>query len=111
FTGGIGVDRAIDAVGVDAEHPHHSPTQSHPADDSHFREEVAEVAPITRPDGPNWHPGDAPSQALQWAVEGLAKACTLAIIAFYPQPAHSFHFGLATSKHLNINMGKCHDRE
>src|SRR6185312_355965 len=25
LTGGIGVDRAIDAVGVDANHPHHGP--------------------------------------------------------------------------------------
>lgn len=111
FTGGIGVDRAIDAVGVDAEHPHHSPTQSHPADDSHFREEVAEVAPITRPDGPNWHPGDAPSQALQWAVEGLAKAGTLAIIGVYPEQARSFPIGIAMNKNITINMGNCHHRK
>ena len=34
-------------------------------------------APETNPDGDNWHPGDAPSQALQWAVRSLAKAGTL----------------------------------
>src|SRR5690606_4999295 len=49
LTGGIGVDSAIDAVGVDAEHPHHGPTQSHPDEEARFREEVAEVAPTTRP--------------------------------------------------------------
>ena len=27
FTGGIGVDRVIDAVGVDATHPHHGPAK------------------------------------------------------------------------------------
>jgi threonine dehydrogenase-like Zn-dependent dehydrogenase len=29
-------------------------------------------------------PGDEPSQAMQWAVRGLAKAGTLSIIGVYP---------------------------
>jgi len=34
----------------------------------------------TNPQGGNWHPGNAPSQALTWAVQALAKAGTLSII-------------------------------
>src|SRR5690606_40002389 len=71
---------------------------------------VATVAPHTRPDGDNWHPGDAPSQVLQWAVEGLAKAGTLAIIGVYPRQARSFPIGLAMNKNLTLKMGNCPHR-
>lgn len=106
LTDGIGVDRAIDAVGVDAEHACHD---HHAA--GRMRREMAELTPRTHPDGDNWHPGDAPSQALQWAVEGLAKAGTLSIIGVYPQQARSFPIGLAMNKNLTINMGNCHHRK
>lgn len=111
LTGGVGVDRAIDAVGVDAEHPHHGFEKDHPADNARFRNEVAEVAPETRPDGSNWHPGSAPSQALEWAVAALAKAGTLAIIGVYPEQSRSFPIGIAMNKNLTINMGNCHHRK
>ncbi|MBM7061896.1 glutathione-dependent formaldehyde dehydrogenase [Pseudomonas sp. UL073] len=106
LTGGIGVDRAIDAVGIDAEHPHDCDSRQAAL----FREELAVVTPHTHPDGANWQPGDAPSQALQWAVEGLAKAGTLSIIGVYPQQARTFPIGLAMNKNLTINMGNCHHR-
>ncbi|HLT03524.1 MAG TPA: zinc-dependent alcohol dehydrogenase [Pseudomonas sp.] len=107
LTAGIGVDRAIDAVGVDAEQPRQAALRG---ETGHFREEVATVAPHTRPDGDNWHPGDAPSQVLQWAVEGLAKAGTLAIIGVYPRQARSFPIGLAMNKNLTLKMGNCPHR-
>lgn len=103
LTDGIGVDRAIDAVGVDAEHGC--------ASGSAQRQEMAELTPRTHPDGANWHPGDAPSQALQWAVEGLAKAGTLSIIGVYPPQARHFPIGLAMNKNLTLNMGNCHHRK
>ncbi len=109
LTGDIGVDRAIDAVGVDAEHSrchHGSPLQ-----EGAFREEMAAVSPTTHPDGDNWHPGDAPSQALQWAVEALAKAGTLSIVGVYPPQMRSFPIGAAMNKNLTINMGNCHHRK
>ncbi|SDN79897.1 Threonine dehydrogenase [Pseudomonas jinjuensis] len=102
LTSGIGVDRAIDAVGVDAECPCHG--------DGGSSEEVAEVAPETSPDGANWQPGNAPSQALSWAVEALAKAGTLGIIGVYPQQARRFPIGAAMNKNLTVNMGNCHHR-
>ena len=107
LTGGIGPDRAIDAVGVDAEHPHgHAPL----AEDSRFHQEMAAVTPHTHPDGANWHPGTAPSQVLQWAVEALAKAGTLSIIGVYSEHSRSFPIGLAMNKNLTLNMGNCNHR-
>ncbi|GAB3486163.1 zinc-dependent alcohol dehydrogenase [Azotobacter salinestris] len=111
LTDGIGVDRAIDAVGVDAEHEHAFQHGHDPEEEERFAREVATVAPETHPDGANWRPGDAPSQALEWAVEALAKAGTLSIIGVYPPQAHSFPIGLATEKNLTINMGNCHHRK
>ena len=54
---------------------------------------------------------DAPSQALQWAVEALCKAGTLSIIGVYPQTARSFPIGTAMNKNLTINMGNCNHRK
>ncbi len=73
LTGGIGADCAIDAVGVDAECPHHGPAAKQAAEQAEeFKRELEAVAPVQHPDGPNWHPGQAPSQAQQWAVQALA---------------------------------------
>ncbi|WAN11590.1 glutathione-dependent formaldehyde dehydrogenase [Stutzerimonas balearica] len=93
LTGGIGVDRVIDAVGIDAEHgccghpERHTPRQR------------------------QWQPGDAPSQALEWAVQCLAKAGTLSIIGVYPPDAMTFPIGMAMNRNLTINMGNCHHRK
>ncbi|AYF86747.1 glutathione-dependent formaldehyde dehydrogenase [Pseudomonas sp. DY-1] len=106
LTHGIGVDRAIDAVGVDAECPAHCDSTTV----SEFHQEMAEVTPHSHPDGDNWHPGTAPSQSLRWAVEALAKAGTLGIIGVYPQQARRFPIGGAMNKNLTINMGNCHHR-
>lgn len=111
LTGGIGVDRAIDAVGVDAEAAHHGPAaKATKKAAAKSRAEVKEVAPKTNPDGDNWVPGDAPSQALTWAVTALAKAGTLSIIGVYPQTARTFPIGVATNKNLTVKMGNCHHR-
>lgn len=112
MTGGIGVDRAIEAVGVDALKPHGGPDARGNAQHEHqFEEEVRLVAPITRPDdGGHWKPGDAPSQAMLWAVEVLAKAGTLSVIGFYPPSVEFFPFGAALNKNLTINAGNCNHR-
>jgi threonine dehydrogenase-like Zn-dependent dehydrogenase len=111
LTGGIGVDRAIDAVGVDSTQPHEGPaakqTQQQAAQ---FQREVEQIARQTNPHGDNWHPGDAPSLALSWAVEALAKAGTLGIIGVYPETAHTFPIGMAMNKNLTVKMGNCHHR-
>jgi threonine dehydrogenase-like Zn-dependent dehydrogenase len=110
LTGGIGVDRVIDAVGVDAEHPHHGPAQPDAEHIERFEQEQAEVAPEINPKGDQWRPGDAPSQVADWAVEAVAKAGTIGIIGVYPPAARSFPLGEAMNKNLTINMGNCNHR-
>ena len=112
LTGGIGVDRVIDAVGVDAERPKQGPAagDSEQLTDS-FRRELEANAPETAQQGGTWKPGDAPSQALRWAVEALAKAGTLSIIGVYPPTMESFPIGMAMNKNLTINMGNCNHRK
>jgi threonine dehydrogenase-like Zn-dependent dehydrogenase len=112
LTGGIGVDRAIDAVGVDAERPHSGPAA--PQAEQHaqqFQQEVQHIAPRTNTQSHGWQPGDAPSQAMRWAVEALAKAGTLAIIGVYPQTVQFFPLGMAMNKNLTINLGNCPHRK
>jgi len=102
LTGGIGVDRAIDAVGVDA--------VSGKKDDKEGAAELKKVAPKIHPANGNWHPGNHPSQAVRWAVAALAKAGTLGVIGVYPMTAQFFPIGQAMNKNLAINMGNCHHR-
>ncbi len=112
LTGDIGVDRAIDAVGVDAECPHHGPAARQAKEQQQaFQEEVKQIAPHQHPQGHNWHPGDAPSQAQQWAIQALAKAGTLAIIGVYPPNDLTFPIGVAMNKNLTIKMGNCNHRK
>lgn len=112
LTGGIGVDRAIDAVGVDAVRPHHGPAARQAKSKAkEFDKELKQVALETHPHGDTWRPGDAPSQVLSWAVQGLAKAGTLSIIGVYPQTAEFFPIGAAMNKNLTINMGNCNHRK
>ena len=111
LTGGIGVDRAIDAVGVDAQHAHQGPAKPDPKELEEFQKEVQTVAPKGDPNGEHWVPGDGPSQSLQWAVEGLCKAGTLSIIGVYPQNDKFFPIGKAMNKNLSIEMGNCNHRK
>jgi threonine dehydrogenase-like Zn-dependent dehydrogenase len=111
LTGGIGADRAIDAVGVDAEHAHGGPAaQQAEQQRDEFQREQKQVAPEQHPSGGNWHPGDAPGQVLLWAVQGLAKAGTLSIIGVYPPSMNAFPIGEAMNKNLTIKMGNCNHR-
>ena len=111
LTGGAGADRAIDAVGVDAQHAHHGPAaESAGALKDEFIQERRRVAPETNAHDGQCVPGDAPSQVSHWAVEALAKAGTLGIIGVYPPQAASFPLGQAMNKNLSINMGNCNHR-
>lgn len=112
LTGGIGVDRAIDAVGVDAERPKTGPAAEGSGELTEtFEREIAANAPETATQDGRWKPGDAPSQALRWAVEALAKAGTLSIIGVYPPTMEGFPIGMAMNKNLTLNMGNCNHRK
>jgi threonine dehydrogenase-like Zn-dependent dehydrogenase len=110
LTNGIGADRAIDAVGVDAVHAKRGPA-SKKAQIKQFKEEVEQVAPKSKPQGDNWQPGNAPSQALGWAIESLAKAGTMSIVGVYPASMRSFRIADAMEKNLTIRMGNCNHRK
>ena len=107
FTGGIGVDRVIDAVGVDSEHPSHGNGSS---DKEKFNEEVKETAPDANPSGDLWNPGSAPSQTLRWSVDAIAKAGTLSIIGVYPPNFEHFPIGKLMNKNLTLKAGNCNHR-
>ncbi|MGH9866537.1 MAG: zinc-dependent alcohol dehydrogenase [Candidatus Polarisedimenticolia bacterium] len=112
LTGGIGVDRAIDAVGVDAEVPTQGPAAAQARRHiQEFAKEREQVAPEAHPHGGNWEPGHGPSQAVTWAIDALAKAGTLSIIGVYP-PTHTFFgLGAAMNKNLTVKMGNCNHRK
>lgn len=110
LTAGVGVDRAIDAVGVDANYPEHGPAAPSSKERKQFEHEQSEAAPRAHPSGENWHPGNAPSLVLRWAVGALAKAGTLAIIGVYPEAVRDFPVGAAMSHNLTVRMGNCNHR-
>lgn len=113
FTGGIGVDRALDCVGVDANRPHHGPASAKGVLKSpRFRMERAKTSLFRQgeSDG-NWHRGDAPSQVLDWAVQALAKAGTLSVVGVYSEMVNTFPIGSAMNKNISIKMGNCHHRK
>jgi threonine dehydrogenase-like Zn-dependent dehydrogenase len=108
LTGGIGPDCVIDAVGIDA---NTSEQWTSAKQAEKFKKEVAEIAPRTNPYNSNWHPGNAPSQALEWEVKAIAKAGTLSIIGVYPPTMQHFPIGQAMNKNLRINAGDCNHRK
>jgi len=109
LTGGIGVDRVIDAVGVDAVHAQGGPAASQDAVKQGEAESRTVTAQRNEHDG-NWIPGDAPTQALDWGVAALAKAGTLGVIGVYPPNDRFFPLGVAMNKNLTIKMGNCNHR-
>lgn len=109
LTGGIGVDRAIDAVGVDAYRAVKGPAaRKMRAEEPHFKQEVDEIVGKGR--GDHVHPGNAPSQVLIWASQALAKAGSLGIVGVYPSQEIFFPIGEAVEKNLTIKMGNCPHR-
>jgi threonine dehydrogenase-like Zn-dependent dehydrogenase len=107
LTSGIGVDRVIDAVGVDANRPHSGPAAK-PASKKHASEKK-KMAPEANPQSGNWEPGDAPSIVLSWSVEAIAKAGTISIIGVYGE-MDSYPIGNAMEKNLTLTMGNCNHR-
>jgi len=112
LTQGIGVDRVIDAVGVDANHPHTGlGFKDEQVKEKQFQQELNYVAPNRNPQKDNWHPGDAPTQVLRWAIESIAKAGSLSIIGVYPPQLMVFPIGQAMNKNITIKMGNCNHRK
>ena len=113
LTGGVGVDICIDVVGVDAYHAHQGPAAViAKAEEAQFKQEMEQNNPAGyKPSQGSWVPGDAPSQALQWEIEAVAKAGTVSIIGVYPLTMNSFPIGAAMNKNLTLRMGNCNHRK
>jgi threonine dehydrogenase-like Zn-dependent dehydrogenase len=112
LTGGIGADRIIDAVGVDAQMPKSGPAKEEAERlIGQFAGEQDKDAPRIAPAAGKWEPGDAPSLALRWAVESVAKAGTIGIIGVYPPQHESFPIGQAMNENLTLKMGNCNHRK
>ncbi|NJQ16327.1 zinc-dependent alcohol dehydrogenase [Streptomyces bohaiensis] len=110
LTGGIGVDRVIEAVGVDAQRPAHGPAVVTDEEAREFDRERDAVAPEQHPDGDTWIAGDAPTLAARWAVRMVAKAGTVGFVGVYPPQVQQFPFGEAFMKNLTLRMGNCNHR-
>ena len=112
LTGGVGPDRVVDAVGVDAEHVHAGPGAGRTeTPDEEFAREIGHTAPDHRDEGPfSLGEGAAPTMALRWAVRSVAKAGTIAIIGVYPPTVQTFPIGEAMNKNLTILGGNCNHR-
>ncbi|MFC8794579.1 zinc-dependent alcohol dehydrogenase [Streptomyces cinereoruber] len=111
LTGGIGADRVIDAVGVDAQRPSRGPAAEALGDQAEqFAHERAEAAPEQNPDGDAWVAGDAPSLAARWSVQMAAKAGTVGTVGVYPPQVQHYPFGEAFMKNLTLKAGNCHHR-
>jgi threonine dehydrogenase-like Zn-dependent dehydrogenase len=111
LTGGIGADRAIDAVGVDAQHAHEGPASSNQS----RRQGEADrnsAAPKANTQGEQWVAGDVQAQALalEWAIDALCKAGQLSVIGVYPPTDRVFPIGKAMNKNLTVKMGNCNHR-
>ncbi|HVE05785.1 MAG TPA: zinc-dependent alcohol dehydrogenase [Paraburkholderia sp.] len=111
LTGGIGVDRVIDAVGVDALRASQGPAAANQqGSEREFDEELREIAPQRNEQNGNWKPGSGPSQVLRWAVMAVAKAGTVAVIGVYPENDRFFPIGQAMNRNLSLKMGNCNHR-
>lgn len=106
LTHGRGVDRVIDAVGVDAEAPH-----QHGASEQQQEQQRSDREAVT-PEGAaeDWRQGDAPAQALEWCVQAAAKSGSVGVIGVYPGTMRSFPLGDAMEKNLSLRLGNCHHR-
>jgi threonine dehydrogenase-like Zn-dependent dehydrogenase len=108
LTGGVGPDRVIDAVGVDALAPKSGPAAKEAKKQAdEFKRESKEIAPDKNPEGDNWVPGNAPSQVLNWAVESVAKAGTVCLIGVYPESAKTYPVGKSMNKNVTVRGGNC----
>jgi threonine dehydrogenase-like Zn-dependent dehydrogenase len=109
LTGGIGVDRVIEAVGVDAMSSRTAPTGEVAEGD--FQEELNRVAPETNPQGDTWVPGDAPPQSMVWAAQAVMKAGVIGVIGVFPPQAMTAPMGTIQQRNLTVRGGNCNHRK
>jgi threonine dehydrogenase-like Zn-dependent dehydrogenase len=109
LTGGIGVDRVIEAVGVDAKSPQSGPQGEMMGGE--FQEELNRVAPETNPQGDTWVPGDAPPQSIVWSAQCVKKAGVIGVIGVFPPQAMIAPIGAVQQRNLTMRGGNCNHRK
>jgi threonine dehydrogenase-like Zn-dependent dehydrogenase len=109
LTRGSGPDRTIDAVGVDAATATKGPA-ANPEAAKEFKKELKEIAQAGTPEDKAFQPGGAPSQALKWAIETVAKAGTVSVIGVYSTPLQNFPIDKVMEKNLTLKAGNCNHR-
>jgi threonine dehydrogenase-like Zn-dependent dehydrogenase len=109
LTGGIGVDRVIEAVGVDAMSSRTAATGE--VTEGDFQQELNRVAPETNPQGDTWVPGDAPPQSMVWAAQAVMKAGVIGVIGVFPPQAMTAPIGIIQQRNLTIRGGNCNHRK
>jgi threonine dehydrogenase-like Zn-dependent dehydrogenase len=110
LTDGDGARRVIDAVGVDAQHAHAGPDEPGLLAKAKELVEQYAIEPAARKFASHFRAGDNPSQALDWAVECVAKGGTISIIGVYPPTDRVFPIGMAMNKNVTIRMGNANHR-
>jgi threonine dehydrogenase-like Zn-dependent dehydrogenase len=111
LTGGIGVDRVIDAVGVDSQRPKSGPAAENlPVDEETFEAERKAAAPQGNTSSGQWLAGDAPSLVGRWAAQAVAKAGSIGVIGVYPPTFSAFPLGEAMNRNLTVKAGNCPHR-
>lgn len=106
---GSGSDRTIDAVGVDAANSSKGPAADKKAS-GHFKAELKGIASQGLPSSETFRPGGAPSQALKWAIESVAKGGTVSVIGVYSAPVQDFPIQTVLEKNLTLKAGNCNHR-
>lgn len=106
LTGNVGVDRVIEAVGVDAESLSSGPEGEMAQGD--FQEELNRVAPETNPQDDTWVPGNAPPQSLVWSAQAVKKA---GVIGVFPPQAMVAPIGTIQQRNLTVRGGNCNYRK
>jgi threonine dehydrogenase-like Zn-dependent dehydrogenase len=110
---GYGPDACIDAVGVDAQRPHHGPAKKRESlkDTVEYLLEQRLVAPRAVSLGDQWRQGDGPSQVLMWCVDAVRKSAVVSVIGVYPPNARFFPIGLGLQKALTLRAAVCSHRK
>jgi threonine dehydrogenase-like Zn-dependent dehydrogenase len=112
LTGNIGVDRVIEAVGVDAEPPESGPAAQQSAQpQEQAQAELEQIAPETNPQDDLWIPGQAPSQSLLWSTQAVKKAGVVGVIGVFPPPAMTAPIGDVQQRNLTVRGGNCNHRK
>jgi len=109
LTNGSGPDRTIDAVGVDAAPATRGPA-SHKNNVQEMQSELHATAPQGFAQDEAFQPGGAPSQALKWAIESVAKAGTVSVIGVYSSAVQGFPIEQILEKNLTFKAGNCNHR-